>query len=61
MIKTEKEIREELQNCKEAMNNNTEEIWDYLIFKGWIEALEFVLANSLPIKEPLRNNNCEPL
>ena len=58
-MKSEKEIREELQDCKEAMRDMSTGD-DYYIFQGWVEALEFVLTPSPDNNKP-RNNNYEPL
>ena len=57
MVKLEKEIREEVQNVKDAMES-TEDKSDYLVFQGWVEALEWVLISN---NEQPRNNNYELL
>jgi len=57
MVKSEKEIREEVQNVRNAMES-TEDKSDYLVFQGWVEALEWVLISN---NEQPRNNNYELL
>ena len=57
MVKSEKEIREEVQNVRNAMES-TEDKSDYLVFKGWVESLEWVLISN---NEQPRKNNYELL